>query len=241
VFNLTFAVSDSLQVSINDDFFKNNSPMATESYYGTLPSFSVAAGNITANRELRDYGLLCIRNILDCLESIFYDQHMDRVHSVVVVHDGSFLLQLLNSNPKSISDSVLFLDVAEVLDEEHKGGKKSKAKAMSEESKDSWSDIDAADSSESSPLRLRASSTAHGDFNLPRRWKSLQGDRGAEPGGGYDNEVEEEEDEEGAGFQGEVSDESEDEESRGFVLASLIAVAFFGVALVNSFMSGKAV
>ena len=54
-------------ISASSEVLKSK-PLAVDSYDGTVQSFSIACGNVTANRDLRDFGLFSLRNTMDGLE-----------------------------------------------------------------------------------------------------------------------------------------------------------------------------
>ena len=84
-------------------------PLATETYDGSVQSFSIACGNVTSNRELRDFGLFSLRNTLDGLERLFDQREIGEKSGVALFHKDTFLVHLTNQKP-DVSDAVLFLD-----------------------------------------------------------------------------------------------------------------------------------
>jgi hypothetical protein len=103
-----------LKVSIGDKYFRDNAPIATESFNGTFDSFEIAIGNLTGHPSLKEYGLFSLSRLLICLSHLFYEFKMDRVFSIAIAHCGFFLVEIENRNPKYISDTVLFLDYADI-------------------------------------------------------------------------------------------------------------------------------
>lgn len=50
---------------IDDEYFKNNNPIATAHFDGSEASFDITTGNLSANKELSAYGCPKIRYMLD--------------------------------------------------------------------------------------------------------------------------------------------------------------------------------
>ena len=93
-------------------------PLAAGSYDGTIQSFAIACGNVTANRDLRDFGLFSLRNTLDGLERLFDQRDIGGKRSVVLFHKDTFLVHLENK-ASDVSDNVLFLDCHELQTCDH--------------------------------------------------------------------------------------------------------------------------
>lgn len=100
-------------VNLDDKMFRMSTPLATGTFDGSRKSFAIALGNVTANRDLREYGLHSLQRKLDILESCFDELKIDRMRSVVVFHRGDWLIRIINSSP-TIEDAALeslYLDV----------------------------------------------------------------------------------------------------------------------------------
>ena len=85
-------------------------------YDGTLESFEITTGNISADCPLRSFGLHSITKVLDSLSELFYIKNIGSAHSVAIAYEKTFLCQIINNSPTVISDTVLFLNIADVIE-----------------------------------------------------------------------------------------------------------------------------
>ena len=107
---------DVMQVSINEQYFKNHVPIAVGSFDGTVDSFGCAIGNITAECPLRSFGLHSIQKVLSSLHELFYDKKIGSFHSIAIAYEKTYLCQIVNDSPMILTDCVLFLNIADVLE-----------------------------------------------------------------------------------------------------------------------------
>jgi hypothetical protein len=61
--------------------------------------------------------------VLDSLKELFYFKFMGNVHSVAVAYEKTFLCQIINNSPMVISDTVLFLNIADIMQTSTRTGK----------------------------------------------------------------------------------------------------------------------
>lgn len=111
------ALKSSVAITLmSDPFFHQKVELAKMEYDGTEESFRIAAGNISANKKLKSYGIHSIGLILECAADIFEELMLAKVSSFVLSHYGHVLLRMENKSPyKSLA--VTYLDIADLLDQ----------------------------------------------------------------------------------------------------------------------------
>ena len=77
-------------------------------------SLSIATGNLTANTSLRECGFHNIREILACMTANVDDKNIGLINSIVIFHDKTFLIRLVNAAGNKTGD-IVFLDIAKVM------------------------------------------------------------------------------------------------------------------------------
>lgn len=109
-----------MQVSINEEYFKSHTPIAVGTFDGTLESFRIATGNISANCSLRSFGLHSLQRVFMALQELFYERKIGGAYSVAIAYERTFLCHIVNNNPTVVSDSVFFFNIAGVMEDARK-------------------------------------------------------------------------------------------------------------------------